>query len=96
MEVEVPDDARDAMPQGKWGLASFWTGLAALVAALFPFVGLWVGIPLGVVAIVMAGVALTRLRSGQVRGKGLPFTGAGLGALAIVLGSLLSAALLTS
>ncbi|MDR0366412.1 MAG: hypothetical protein LBH68_06275 [Bifidobacteriaceae bacterium] len=86
----VPDYATGALPLTTIGLTALALAVAGLTLALFPWVGAFIGAPLGAAALILATVAAGRIRRGLDRGAPWVATAAGLGLAAVVVGILLN------
>jgi hypothetical protein len=89
-QYQVPDYATGALPLSSMAVTGLGLAAAALTLALFPWIGLYVGAPLGVAALVLAAAAARRVRRGAERGAGWAWAAAGLGLAAVVIGALLN------
>jgi hypothetical protein len=87
---KVPDYATGALPLSPLGMGGLGAGAIGLALALFPWVGLYLGAPLGLLAVVMAIWAGRRIRRGRERGAGWAAAAAALGAVAMAVGVLLN------
>ncbi len=77
--VVVPG-ARAANPVAA---AALVIGILALITGLFPFTALW-GFALGVLALVLGGIAISKSRRGGVTGRGLAISGVIIGLLGLI------------
>jgi hypothetical protein len=86
----VPDDASGALPVSPFGPAALALAVIALALSLFPWVGLFIGVPAGLGAVALAIVAARQIRRGVERGAAWAAAAMALAVAAVVVGALLN------
>jgi hypothetical protein len=89
---KIPDDATGALPLTPAGTAALAVAVIALALSLFPWVGLFLGAPAGVAAVLLAVMSARRIRRGLERGAGWTASAMVLGVAAVAVGVLLTVA----
>jgi hypothetical protein len=82
----VPDYATGALPLSPVALIALGVAVIGLTLALFPWVGAFMGAPLGLAGIILAVVAAGRIRRGLERGGSWAASAICLGLVAIGVG----------
>lgn len=79
-------------PRNGLGTAALVLGIIAAVFAFIPLAGIFVAIPLAALAVILGAVGIGRAVKGSATNKGVAISGTALGAVAIALTSVMTAA----
>jgi hypothetical protein len=83
---KVPDYATGALPLSPFASAGLAIAVIGLALSLFPWVGLFLGVPAGAAGAILAAVAAWRIHRGLERGAAWTASGMVIGAAAVAVG----------